>query len=424
MNKNHQTRLVIFLVASLACVILFSLASYKGLAAPSGQVVRSATPTRTALVTPTPTALVQVLQRQLVFGGLGGGMSDPGVMRVYLDCLEEPPSGTKLPAIISLKRSDSEFGGLCLYGFPQNEVLTLRFTSPDRRSDVSGVFRKGEYEAGYEVYMLEQVKPAIGSMAGGVMGVTDAGNAYTGGVLWMPEGLSEGGWEVEARTARLTAKTSFQVQWGDKTPRLHIVQPKAAILSRPADYEMFSGMTCSTVTANDRFKIVGANFPTNRTIPLGLYRKDERFSATLVNQTRIQTDRLGNYRDDWSISPRLPAGHYFLVGVLDAQSGELSSNPAVCVMVSSWQACPNTLASRLGPNMSGKVLEDPPQANSVRATASRSGKVIGKIQPGERFLIRSGPECSGGWVWWYVETPKGLKGWTPEGNEKMYWLGP
>ena len=424
MMNNRQTRLAILLTASLAGVLLVSLAAYTGLAAPTGQVVRSATPTRTVPVTPTPASLTQVLQRQLVFGGLGGGMSDPGVMRVYQFCQEEPLSGTILPAIIPLNRSDSEFGGLCLYGFPQNENLTLTFTSPDRRSDVSGVFRKGDFDSTNEIYILEQVKPAIGSRAGGVMGATNRGTPYTGVVLWAPEGLSEGGWEVEARTSRLTAKTKFQVKWSDKDPQLHIVQPQAGILSRPADYELFSSMNCNMFTANDRFKIVGANFPANTTIPVGVYRKDERFTATLVNQTAIQTDRSGNYRADWSISPKLPAGHYFLVGVLDAQTNDLSSNPAACVMVSSWQACPNTLPSRLGPGMTGKVLEDPPQANSIRATASRSGKVIGKIEPGEVFTVLSGPQCSGGWVWWYVESSKGLKGWTAEGNEKMYWVSP
>ena len=428
MMNNRQTRLAILLTASLAGVLLVSLAAYSGVAAPLVQAIRSVTPTRTGLVTPTPTSLTQVLQRQLSFGGAGGGGSpnDPGVVHVYYVCPNDPPAGTKSPTIIPLSRSDSEFGGLCLYGFPQDEDLTLRLTSPDGRSDITGVFRKGDYNADYDVQMLEQVKPPIGFMAGGVMGATSGGMPYTGVTLWEPEGLSEGRWEVEARTSRLAAKTKFQVKWSDKDPRLHIVQSQAGILSRPADYEPITGLNCRVVTANDKVKIVGANFPANTSIPIGVYRKtgafDWTFNTNLVSQTTIQTDRSGNYRGDWLVSPKLAGGRYFLVSVLYPEL-TYQYSPAVCVTVT-WQACPKLLPSRLSPGLWGKVLEEPPQANNVRTTASRSGKISGKIEPGGFFKVLSGPQCSDGWVWWYVETPEGLKGWTAEGNEKMYWVSP
>jgi hypothetical protein len=96
----------------------------------------------------------------------------------------------------------------------------------------------------------------------------------------------------------------------------------------------------------------------------------------------------------------------------------------VCYEIDRWQPCPNTYPSRLRAGISAKVNEKPPLANRVRNQASRDARIVGRLEPGEQFKILDGPRCSDAWVWWYVESKDGLRGWTAEGDKEGYWLSP
>jgi parallel beta-helix repeat protein len=66
----------------------------------------------------------------------------------------------------------------------------------------------------------------------------------------------------------------------------------------------------------------------------------------------------------------------------------------------------------------------PPLPNKVRRQPSRSGELIGQIQPGENVLVVDGPRCADGYTWWFVLSLDGLEGWTAEGDATGYWLIP
>jgi hypothetical protein len=50
--------------------------------------------------------------------------------------------------------------------------------------------------------------------------------------------------------------------------------------------------------------------------------------------------------------------------------------------------------------------------------------IITYADPGTQLKVLSGPVCSYKWILWEVELPDGTKGWTPEGNGKVFWLTP
>jgi hypothetical protein len=82
--------------------------------------------------------------------------------------------------------------------------------------------------------------------------------------------------------------------------------------------------------------------------------------------------------------------------------------------------CPDTLASRLVPDMIARVT--PGDSNRVRDMPSTSGNSIGFIPSEGEFYVLAGPVCSDGFAWWFVEH-EGLVGWTVEGSNS-YWIEP
>jgi hypothetical protein len=87
--------------------------------------------------------------------------------------------------------------------------------------------------------------------------------------------------------------------------------------------------------------------------------------------------------------------------------------------------CVNGLPTRLRIGTFAYVNPDPPVPNNLRREAGKSNSLIGDIQPGAAMKILEGPKCADGWVWWKVRTLETeLVGWTPEGDQKNYWLIP
>ena len=87
--------------------------------------------------------------------------------------------------------------------------------------------------------------------------------------------------------------------------------------------------------------------------------------------------------------------------------------------------CPGALPSRLQVGNLGMVSLDPDLPNRVRRQPDLDAKVIGQLQPGEKFTVLDGPFCANGWAWWLVRSlTQDLEGWTLEGNQKIYWLEP
>lgn len=87
--------------------------------------------------------------------------------------------------------------------------------------------------------------------------------------------------------------------------------------------------------------------------------------------------------------------------------------------------CLNAPPTRLRIGLFAYVDPDPPLPNNVRSEAGTDQDFIGAIEPGKAIKILDGPKCADGWVWWKVRALETeLVGWTPEGDQKDYWLIP
>ncbi|MBX3061613.1 MAG: SH3 domain-containing protein [Anaerolineae bacterium] len=83
--------------------------------------------------------------------------------------------------------------------------------------------------------------------------------------------------------------------------------------------------------------------------------------------------------------------------------------------------CPTNLPGRLVVGKQGRVT--PGLANRLRADASYTSAVIGRIPAGGVFDVLAGPKCDGSSNFWQV-TYAGVTGWTSEGYNGEYWLEP
>lgn len=89
-----------------------------------------------------------------------------------------------------------------------------------------------------------------------------------------------------------------------------------------------------------------------------------------------------------------------------------------------YEACESAYLSRLHVGDNAKVASYPPESNRVREQPNLTSETVGFIKPGEGMVILDGPTCNNNWVWWKVQSEKGLIGWTAEGDEDNYWLEP
>jgi len=89
-----------------------------------------------------------------------------------------------------------------------------------------------------------------------------------------------------------------------------------------------------------------------------------------------------------------------------------------------WKPCPSAPESRLHVGDQAYVGYEPPLPNRVREKPNwDTGRVIGRIFPGETVEILEGPVCNNQVVWWKVQSlEKELVGWTAEGDSQDYWL--
>lgn len=83
--------------------------------------------------------------------------------------------------------------------------------------------------------------------------------------------------------------------------------------------------------------------------------------------------------------------------------------------------CPGSLPSRLIVGQEARVSFG--ASNRVRSAPTLNSELIGRITPGDTFLILDGPVCAEGFTWYQVEVSS-LIGWTAEGDATDYWLEP
>ncbi|MEZ4866957.1 MAG: SH3 domain-containing protein [Caldilineaceae bacterium] len=157
-------------------------------------------------------------------------------------------------------------------------------------------------------------------------------------------------------------------------------------------------------------------FATTRTIEIeSLNLVEANATSATIDSTLLAADQLGD---------GLHYRHFLFRYRLTLVDGAwrldtlqlLSSIPAT--------GCPDAYPTRLQKGGRAYVLPQPPTPNRVREAPSRQATVTGQVRPGERMTIIDGPRCADGWVWWYIQSDRGVSGWTSEGQAGEYWLAP
>ncbi|MBZ0282747.1 MAG: SH3 domain-containing protein [Anaerolineae bacterium] len=88
--------------------------------------------------------------------------------------------------------------------------------------------------------------------------------------------------------------------------------------------------------------------------------------------------------------------------------------------------CPDAPVSRMIIGQAGRVTVTPGgtnRATRIRSTASTGSAELGRIPPGDEFIVLDGPVCGEGYAWWQLDY-NGIVRWTAEGLPGDYWLEP
>jgi hypothetical protein len=380
------------------------------------------TPTRTPTLTPTgtPRSLIMDLRQQLFWGGAGGGFSDPGLYQQSCKKLAVPK---RLPAIMPLPRGADELGAICLFGFPLNQELTIQFSSPNHKLDVIGRFRKGEELAANQYYLIDQVQPDIRNLAGGDLVINEQGVPVAMIILWMPLGLPEGRWQIEARSGSQVARAAMDTTWPKGAPRFAVRYPQASILGRaPAVSPARTG--CNAARLGELVPIIGSGFKPLSDIPIGLYEING-MSARLLSQTTAKTDAAGNLRVNFSADPGLMPTYYEIVAVLDSTQDNLGLNgPHACIRPLEWKPCAETPFSQLTTGNGVRLNPAFPNPSNIRSQPGIKNPIVGKLSIGDSLAITDGPRCADKMVWWQVNNFTGLEGWVAEGQANQRFIEP
>jgi hypothetical protein len=86
-------------------------------------------------------------------------------------------------------------------------------------------------------------------------------------------------------------------------------------------------------------------------------------------------------------------------------------------------ACPNTQPSLLMPGRQGRVSNDTPDPNRVRAEPNAQAALLGDIPAGAYFDVLEGPQCTDDGAWFKIRYDT-LEGWMKEGTPAAYWVMP
>lgn len=84
--------------------------------------------------------------------------------------------------------------------------------------------------------------------------------------------------------------------------------------------------------------------------------------------------------------------------------------------------CQNIQPVRAAVGQIAMVRLDPSIPGQIREEPSMQSSILGRIRTGEFFIIVDGPLCADDYVWWKVQSARGLLGWIAESYVSSYWL--
>lgn len=92
--------------------------------------------------------------------------------------------------------------------------------------------------------------------------------------------------------------------------------------------------------------------------------------------------------------------------------------------LSNTPLCSGAPKSQVAVGSTARVTFTDGTPTRIRKQPTTSGKIVGRIPEGTRFLIVGGHNCSDGYTWWNIELPNGTRGWMAEGKGGSYYLEP
>ena len=438
MKQNYRT-LAILVILAISFSAMFAFFIQDSEAAPSELAAISTATSRyrrSPTITPTRTPLIIALKKQLIFGGMGAGA---GENYCTTSLVKKVPT---YPGIISAGRLDPQwqdiskaqnYVGLCIVGIPFNDGFTVDLYHPNGKLVSHSEFRSTKnYDEDFG-WSLEKIVPAKDNKI--------ARGNYLNNIptisldLWMPAGAPSGQWNARISAPGITFKGSFDVPSRPNTPIVNLGKPpvysfpNADPLGEPQGIYAYNFAERSTHKTGDKLSLYGVGFKPGSVTPIGAYLLSTHSSgntqADLIGQTQVVANSRGEWTAIYTIQPTDPPGDYELIVVLNTKiTSGLRPGPYFSYTTTTWKPCSNTYSSRLKPGIQARVIEGQ-SANRLRSRPTRSGNnQIGRIPAGERFDILDGPRCADGWVWWYVKTQDGLRGWTAEGDQVERWLEP
>ena len=375
--KKYLRRTAIVCLAILLAASLTAM-SWGWLAAPL-----PAAATRTPTVTPTATrSVLSGLLKQLsfVYGGGGGPECD----------LTAPP---KLPGVTIGGNIYSGGDLVCLYGFREGETVQVRIYDPNNRLAANESTTIQDDPAWDTKFTLDTIY-----------------------LPQLPNQAPAGQWRITAQGEHSTAKANFNFPGdGQGFTLTRAVEPGTP---------WYDQKRWKSFSVGETLLVDGVNFPKNRDIPVAIYSE----KGALVTAQMVRTNSSGDFSAGFKITPSFkPGSSYVLVDPDKSDPTFLVGDEFVTFHVVGEEepvlVCPNSMPSYL--EVSQLAVVNPGLPNNVREKPGRKGRLLGKLYENDTFLIYDGPKCADGMVWWYVySTDTGVEGWTPEGQDGVYWLSP
>ena len=245
-----------------------------------------------------------------------------------------------------------------------------------------GFFARGNRSPRSKITVIEQVQPDIGDLAAGAWSLNPQGIPIALIIAWMPLGLPEGRWTVEARNAEQTARAILDTTWPKGAPRLGWRYPQPSILGRPPAVNIYARTGCNSIRMGETIPIFGSGFKPFSTVPIGLYAV--AMGSELRSQTSAPADRSGNLLVNFKADPLTPPGDYAVVAGLNTNTDHMDeTGPIACIKKLEWKPCPDAPVSRISPFFGIRTNPADPGANNIRSQPGLAGQILGKTSQGE-----------------------------------------
>jgi hypothetical protein len=206
-------------------------------------------------------------------------------------------------------------GGICLYGFPFDETISVELYAPDGAFVDQGLF----VAQGDTMYRLA---PADTLVPVGDAGQNPQGFSYMLIRLRLPAGQPAGTWSAAAQAPSVSARGDFDVSPLLAQALSVYPLPDFTRFDVPP-YDPSVDWACSFDSSGPAVRVIGEGFGADQSLPVGVYymRPEAPIGTwTLVRGQSVTTDALGGLQTDFVVEASDVPGYYFVNTPFDPTS--------------------------------------------------------------------------------------------------------